>query len=170
MLGVSDITNAAEKMLLSQVRVTPTGLTAAEVMVDPSNLHGHQGNNDVYILNRSGSNFQLFRSHDDITFIHGTGQMASFWGCANMSVYDDGIGTILRFSELAGHSVNVYGFGNDATARVVLYNPTANDLWCRPDGHGGTMLGSIDFIGACLAPNRISVVHTPTAPSLGGLI
>lgn len=155
-------------VLASQLRITPTGVTADEIMVDPSNLHGHQGNNDDFALTKNGDNFQLFRSHDDLTFISGHSDIASYWGGGNQTIFDDGGGTTLRFSELDGASVKIYDFQNDLTGKIVLYNPTNTQL--QPDGHGGTMLGYIDFIGASISGSQVSVVHTLTNPSQGGLI
>ncbi|MBV8616094.1 MAG: hypothetical protein JOY66_20305, partial [Acetobacteraceae bacterium] len=39
---------------------------AAEVTVDPSSRHGHQGDNSVFILNRDDARFELFRSSHDL--------------------------------------------------------------------------------------------------------
>lgn len=161
--------NAIGDIAASQTRRTPTGYTAAELMVDPSNTHGHQGNNDDFVLNRDADNFQLFRSQHDLTFIYGQNDVASYWGGADQTIYDYGKSATLRFSELEASQVKVYGFENDPTGKIVLYNPT--DTTLRPDGHGGTMLGYIDLIGdSHVSVSQISVVHTTTNPSQGGLI
>lgn len=139
-------------------------------MFDPSNLHGHQGNNDDFVLTKDNGDFQLFRSADDLTFIHGqNNDMASYWGGGNQTIYDYGSGTTLRFSELDAAKINVYGFENDPTAKVVFYNPTGVSI--VSDGQGNTQIGSVNFIGAStIRPDQVSVVHTLTPPSQGGLI
>ena len=166
-----NITNALTDLITSQVRVTPTGITADEVMNNPSNFHGHQGNNDVYVLTANADNFQLFRSFNDFTFISGSNDVASYWGGGNQTIYDYGSGAVLRFSELDQAQVKVYDLENDPTAKIMLYNPQLQDTALRPDGHGGTALGYIDFIGdPNVSAARISFVHTTTNPSQGGLI
>ena len=112
----------------------------------------------------------MFRSHYDLTFISGHSDIASYWGGGNQTIFDDGVGTTLRFSELDGASVKIYDFQKDPTSRIVLYNPASTDTLILPDGHGGTMLGYIDFIGASISGSQVSVVHTLTNPSQGGLI
>ena len=42
----------------------------AEITLDPSSQHGHQGNSDVFILNADNAKFVLFRSSPDITSSH----------------------------------------------------------------------------------------------------
>ncbi len=169
MVAFSDLTSATIALLASQVRTTPTGITSDELMVDPSNSHGHQGGNDDFVLLSNGDNFQLFRSGGDLTFIYGHDDVASYWGGGNQTIYDWGVGTTLRFSELDQAQVKVYDFQNDPTGRVVVYNPTVTTL--TPDGHGGTMLGSIDFVGdSTLTMNQIGFGHTATPPSQGGML
>ena len=169
MSGSFDLTSALTALVTSQVRTTPTGITSDELMVDPSNTHGHQGNNDDFVLKNNGDDFQLFRSHDDLTFIHGANDTASYWGGGNQTIYDSGSGTTLQFSELDQAQVKIYDFQNDATGRVLVYNPTVTTL--APDGHGGTMLGSIDFINdPNLSMNQIGFVHTVSPPAQGGLL
>jgi hypothetical protein len=135
-------------------------------MVDPSNKHGHQGNNDDFVLRKDGDNFQLFRSHDDMTFIYGTNDIASYWDGGNQTIYDYGHSATLRFSELDMSQVKVYNFENDPTGKVVLYNPLPSDMTLHQDGGGGTMLGYIDFVGdKNISMSQISFVQNPTNPS-----
>ncbi|HYZ23161.1 MAG TPA: hypothetical protein VE690_13495 [Rhodopila sp.] len=159
---------AAQDVVSTLVRPTRTGITSGETMFDPANWHGHQGNNDIFVLTRSAVDFQLFRSHDDLTFIYGSGDVASFWGGGNQTIYDNGSGTILRFSELEGAKVNVYGLDHDRTARIVFYN--AADPTIRPDGQGGTLINGVDFLGARISPAQVSFLHSGTPLSLGGLV
>ena len=37
-----------------------------EITVNPSSQHGHQGNNDVFILNEDNAKFVLFRSSNSL--------------------------------------------------------------------------------------------------------
>src|SRR4051812_40906641 len=113
---------AAQDVLSTLVRPTHSGITSGELMFDPANWHGHQGNNDIFVLTKQGVDFQLFRSHDDVTFIYGKDDAASYWGGGNQQIYDLGSGTTLRFSELENQKVNVYGMEHDPTAKVVFYN------------------------------------------------
>jgi hypothetical protein len=159
---------AIQDTLSTLVRPNDTGLTFGEVMFDPASWHGHQGNNDIFVLTKPGLDFQLFRSHDDVTFIHGTHDVASFWGGGNQAIYDNGTGTTLRFSELEDAKVNVYGLDHDLTAKIVFYN--AADPTIKPDGQGGTLINNIDFFGAKISAAQVSFVHIDAPPSLGGLI
>jgi hypothetical protein len=166
---MSDVASALTALITSQVRTTPTGITSDELLVDPSSTHGRQGNNDDFVLKDNGDNFRLFRSRDDLTFIYGSNDTASYWGGGNQTIYDSGSGTTLRFSELDQAQVKVYDFQNDPTGSVVVYNPTVTTL--APDGHGGTMFGSIDFINdPNVTMSQISFVQTATPPSQGGLV
>jgi hypothetical protein len=170
---LSNLGHAVTDTVSNQLRLTPTGITSGETMVDPSNAHGHQGDNDIFILTRDDRDFQLFRSHDDVTFIHGNNDTASYYGLSafsggNQTIYDYGHGTTLRFSELEQATVKVYGFENDPSGKIVLFNPT--NMVIQPDGHGGTLLGNIDFIGySKLSASQVSVRHTDTPVSLGGV-
>src|SRR4051794_19149802 len=74
---------AAQDVLSTLVRPTHSGITSGELMSDPANWHGHQGNNDIFVLTKQGVDFQLFRSHDDVTFIYGKDDAASYWGGGN---------------------------------------------------------------------------------------
>jgi hypothetical protein len=166
---MSDVASALTALITLQVRTTPTGITSDELLVDPSSTHGHQGNNDDFVLKDNGDSFRLFRSQDSLTFIYGSNDTASYWGGGNQTIYDSGSGTTLRFSELDQAQVKAYDFQNDPTGSVVVYNPTVTTL--APDGHGGTMLGSIDFINdPNVTMSQISFVQTPTPPSQGGLV
>jgi hypothetical protein len=168
---LSDLSSAVVNVAQSLVRLTPTGITSDELMFDPSNLHGHQGNNDMFVLRHDADNFQLFRSHDDLSFIYGAHDVASYWGGGTQTIYDYGNSATLRFSEFDLSQVKIYNFENDVTGKVILYNPLPADTILQPDGTGGTKLGYIDFIGdKTVTMSQISFVHMPTNPSQGGLI
>jgi hypothetical protein len=157
---------AVQDLASTLIRTTPTGLTFGETMFDPASWHGHQGDNDIFVLTKTGLDFQLFRSHDDITFIHGNDDVASYWGGANETIYNSGSNTTLRFSELEDAKVNVYGL--NATSKVVFYN--ALDPTIKPDGQGGTLINGIDFFDAKLSASQVLFLHSDTPPSQGGLI
>src|ERR1700760_4014111 len=78
------------------------GPQSGEVMIDPAGWHGHHGDKSIFDLTAPNLDFQLFRSKGDLTFIHGTGDTASYWGGDNQEIFDFGQGTTLRFSELDG--------------------------------------------------------------------
>lgn len=159
---------AVQDVASSLVRKTPTGFTSDETIFDPANWHGHQGNNDIFVLTKDAENFQLFRSHDDLTFIYGKDDIASYWGGGNQTIYDYGSGTTLRFSELENAKINVYGLDKDTNAHVVFYN--AADPTIKPDGQGGTLVNGVDFFGANLSASQVSFLHSDSPPSTGGLI
>jgi putative transposase len=77
---------AVQDLASTLIRTTPTGLTFGETMFDPASWHGHQGDNDIFVLTKTGLDFQLFRSHDDITFIHGNDDVARLWRLAQLQV------------------------------------------------------------------------------------
>src|SRR3954470_8222164 len=159
---------ATQDFISTLIRPTPTGLTSGEFMVDPANWHGHQGNGDIFVLSKDRIDFQLFRSHDDLTFIYGSQDVASYWGGGNQQIYDNGTGTTLRFSELESAKVNVYGLDQDRTAKIVFYN--AADPTIKPDGQGGTLINGVDFLNAKALASQVSFLHTETPPSQGGLV
>jgi hypothetical protein len=72
----------------------------AEITANPSSQHGHQGNNDVFVLNEDLAKFVLFRSSHDLTFIYGQNDFAAYYGCGDQTIYDFGTGTHLQFSEI----------------------------------------------------------------------
>lgn len=141
---------------------------AAEVTVNPSSEHGHQGNGCVFILNKDNIKFELFRSSRDITYIHGKNDLAAYYGGGEQTVYDFGTGTHLQFSEIAA-PIKVYGLENDPKAVIDLFN-AAPGTTLRPDGHGGTMVGNIDFVGATVRASQVSFLSTDPPLSSGGFV
>jgi len=159
---VSDLANAASDLVSSQV----SGGKAAEITVNPSSLHGHQGNGDVFILSDDNLKFELFRSSDDLTYIHGNNDLAAYFGGGEQTIYDFGLGTQLQFSEITA-SIKVYDL--DPKATIDLYN-AAPGTTLQPDGHGGTMLGNIDFLGASVKPSQVNFLSSDHPLSAGGFV
>jgi hypothetical protein len=159
---------ATADVLGTLIRPTPSGITSGETMFNPASWHGHQGNNNIFLLTNPDVNFQLFRSHDDLTFIHSSNDTASFWGGGNQTIYDFGSGATLRFSELEDAKVNVYGLDHDTSAKIVFYN--AADPTIKPDQAGGTLINGIDFFDAKIDPSRVSFLHSDTKLSQGGMV
>jgi hypothetical protein len=81
---VSDAFSAVSVAVSSQV----SHGRAAEVTVDPSSQHGHQGDNSVFVLNRDGAKFELFRSSHNLTYIYGRGDFAGYYGGGEQTIYD----------------------------------------------------------------------------------
>ncbi len=140
----------------------------AEITVNPSSLHGHQGNNDVFILNEDNANFVLFRSFHDMTYIYGKNDLAAYYGGGEQTIYDFGTGAHLQFSEIMA-PIKVYGLEHDSNAVVDLFN-AAPGTSLYSDGHGGTMLGNIDFVGATVAPSQINFLSSDHPLSTGGFL
>jgi hypothetical protein len=92
---VSELSNAVFAAVSSQVSLGK----AAEITIDPSSDHGHQGNGDVFILEGDNLKFELFRSAHDLTYIYGTDDFAAYYGGGEQTIYDFGQGTHLQFSE-----------------------------------------------------------------------
>ena len=130
--------SAAENGVLSQVQHGK----AAEINVNPSSEHGHVGDNSVFVLTNNVALFELLRSSNNLTYIFGDDDHATYADGGAQTIYDCGKGTTLQFSNETG-SIRVYGFENDPTGTVVLTTPVST----ASDGHGGTLLGNIDFIG-----------------------
>ena len=95
-LSLSETLQEIQDVASTLVRATPTGLTSGETMFNPASWHGHQGGNDMFILTDPGLDFQLFRSANDLTFITGDGDTASYWGGGNQTIYNSGTDTTLR--------------------------------------------------------------------------
>ena len=138
----------------------------AEITLDPSSQHGHQGNNDVFILTEDNAKFVLFRSSRDLTFIYGENDFAAYYGGGDQTIYDFGSGTHFQFSEITA-PVKVYGLEHDPTAVIDLFN-AAPGASLHSDGHGGTMLGNIDFIGATVTDSQIHFLSSDSPLSTGG--
>ena len=125
---VSDLSGAASDAVSSQV----DGGKADEITVNPSSLHGHQGNGDVFILKDDSLKFELFRSSDDLTYIYGNNDLAAYCGGGAETIYYFGVETHLQFSESAA-SIKVHDL--DSKATIDLFN-AAPGTTLQPDGHG----------------------------------
>jgi hypothetical protein len=158
----------APEFLSGLSSIVSAQLTGAETTVDPSSEHGHQGNNDVFLLNEDNARFELFRSSHDLTFIYGENDLAGYYGCGGQTIYDYGTGTHFQFSELSA-PIKVYGLEHDAAAVVDLFN-AAQGTSLHPDGQGGTMLGAIDFVGATLAASQVHFLFSDHPLSTGGFV
>ena len=161
---LSDAFSAVSAAVSSQV----SHGRAAEVTVDPSSQHGHQGDNSVFVLNKDNAKFELFRSSHNLTYIYGRDDLAAYYGGGEQTVYDFGSGAHLQFSE-ATAPIRVYGLENDPTAVIDLFN-AAPGTAPRPDGHGGTALGNIDFVGASVRAAQVHLLSTDHALSTGGFV
>ena len=62
-----------------------------------------------------------------------------------------------------------YGLENDPTAVIDLFN-AAPGTAPRPDGHGGTTLGNIDFVGASVRAAQVHLLSTDHPLSTGGFV
>jgi hypothetical protein len=71
---VSELFDAISAAVSSQV----SHGKAAEITLDPSGDHGHQGNGDVFLLTDDNLKFELFRSSDDLTYIYGKNDLAAY--------------------------------------------------------------------------------------------
>lgn len=161
---VSDLFNAAFDAVSSQV----SHGRAAEISVNPSDDHGHQGNRDVFILTNDKSKFELFRSSDDLTYIYGNDDLAAYYGCGDQTIYDFGQGIHLQLSEITA-PIKVYGLESDPKAVIDLFN-AAPGTTLQPDGHGGTMLANIDFIGTTVKPSQVNFLSSDHPLSTGGFV
>ena len=138
----------------------------AEITRNPSSEHGHKGNNDVFILNQDNAKFVLFRSSHDLTYIYGQDDFAAYYGCGDQTAYDFGTGTHLQFSEITA-PIKVYGLEHDTQAVIDLFN-AAPGTSLHSDGHGGTMLGNIDFVGAVESSAQVNFLSSDYPLSTGG--
>jgi len=141
---------------------------AAEITVDPSSQHGHQGDGAVFVLNKDNAKFELFRSSHNITYIHGKDDLAAYYGGGEQTIYDLGTGAHLQFSETTA-PIKVYGFENDPRAVVDLFN-AAPGTAPQPDGHGGTTLGAIDFVGATVGASQVNFLSADHPLAVGGFV
>jgi hypothetical protein len=161
---LSDALSAVSAAVSSQV----SHGRAAEVTVDPSSQHGHQGDNSVFVLNRDGARFELFRSSHNLTYIYGRDDFAGYYGGGEQTVYDFGAGAHLQFSEVTA-PIKVYGLARDPTAVIDLFNAPPGTA-PRPDGRGGTTLGNIDFVGASVRAAQVHLLSTDHPLSTGGFV
>ena len=88
-LSLSETLQEIQDVASTLVRATPTGLTSGETMFNPASWHGHQGGNNMFILTDPGLDFQLFRRANDLAFITGDGDTASYWGGGNQTIVSD---------------------------------------------------------------------------------
>ena len=161
---LSDALSAVSAAVSSQV----SHGRAAEVTVDPSSQHGHQGDNAVFVLNKDNARFELFRSSHNLTYIYGRDDFAGYYGGGEQTIYDFGSGAHLQFSETTA-PIRVYGLDRDPTAVIDLFN-AAPGTAPRPDGHGGTLLGNIDFVGASVRASQVNLLSTDHPLSTGGFV
>ena len=161
---VSDLLNGASTAVSSQV----SHGKADEITVNPSGDHGHQGNGDIFVLTNDNLKFELFRSSNDLTYIYGQNDLAASYGGGEQSIYDFGEGTHLQFSEITAQ-IKVYGLEDDPKAVIDLFN-AAPGTTLQPDGHGGTMLANIDFIGATVKPSQVNFLSSDHPLSTGGFV
>ena len=164
MAFVSELSNAVFDAISSQV----SHGKAAEITINPSSDHGHQGNGDVFILEGDNSKFELFRSSHDVTYICGKEDFAAYYGGGEQTIYDFGQGTHLQFSEITA-PIKVSGLESDRNAIVDIFN-AAPGTTLQPDGHGGTKLSNIDFIGATVDPSQVNFLSTNDPLSTGGFV
>jgi hypothetical protein len=160
---VSDVFKAVSDAVSSQV----SHGKAAEITIDPSSQHGHQGNNAVFVLNNDNAHFELFRSSHNLTFIYGKNDFAAYYGGGEQAIYDFGTGAHLQFSEITA-PIKVYGFEHDSKAIVDLINAAPGTL--QSDGHGGTMLDNVDFVGATVKASQINFLSSDHPLSTGGFV
>jgi hypothetical protein len=83
-------------------------------------------------------------------------------------IYDFGQGTHLQFSEITA-PIKVYGLENDPKAVIDLFN-AAPGTTLQPDGHGGTTLANIAFIGAIVNPSQVNFLSSDHPLSTGGFV
>ena len=161
---VSELSNAVSDAVSSQV----SHGKAAEITVNPSSDHGHQGNGDVFILVGNNLKFELFRSSHGLTYIYGKDDFAAYYGGGEQTIYDLGQGTHLQFSEITA-PIKVYGLESDQKAVVDIFN-AAPGTTLQPDGHGSTMLSNIDFIGATVDSSQVNFLSTNDPLSTDGFV
>jgi len=75
----SDLLSAVSAAVSSQI----SHGKAAEITVDPSSQHGHQGDDTGFVLNQDNARFELFRSSHNTTFIYGKNDFAGTTVAAN---------------------------------------------------------------------------------------
>ena len=161
---VSELSKAVFDAVSSQV----SHGKAAEITVNPSSDHGHQGNGDVFTLEGDNLKFELFRSSHGLTYIYGKDDFAAYYGGGEQTIYDFGQGTHLQFSEITA-PIKVYGLESDHKAVIDIFN-AASGTTLQPDGHGGTMLSNIDFIGATVDSSQVNFLSTNDPLSTGGFV
>jgi hypothetical protein len=128
----SDLLNAAFDAISSQV----SHGKAAEITINPSGDHGHQGNGDVFILTDHDLKFELFTSANDLTYIYGENDLVAYYGGGEQQIYDFGQGTHLQFSEITA-PIKVYGLESDTKAIIDRWNGEA-DTSDQKHGHRRT--------------------------------
>ena len=160
----SDLLSAVSAAVSSQI----SHGKAAEITVDPSSQHGHQGDDTVFVLNQDNAKFELFRSSNNLTFIYGKNDFAGYYGGGEQTIYDFGTGAHLQFSEITA-PIKVYGFEHDPSAVVDLINAPAGTT-LQSDGHGGTTLGNIDFVGATVKSPQVNFLSSDHSLSTGGFV
>jgi len=108
---------------------------------------------ETFVLHGSNIRATLFGLSNNTTFIHGSNNGLLLSTDSNESIVDRGRGTQISDAFAQGNT-NIYGFQNDSTGSfTMMFMTTANlQASMRPDGHGGTMVGTggftVDFVGA----------------------
>jgi hypothetical protein len=74
----------------------------------------------------------------------------------------------LQFSEITA-PIKVYGLEHDPKVTIDLFNAAPGTM-LQPDGHGGTMLGNIDFLGATVKPSQVNFLSSDHQLSTGGFV
>jgi hypothetical protein len=109
-------------------------------------------NGETFILEGNNLTATIFQLSSNNSFIYGTDNSMLLNGDGPESVFDRGQGTHLTVADPLAQ-VNVYGFQFDRTGSFTEMFTTTAALQAsmRPDGHGGTIVGTggavIDFIG-----------------------
>lgn len=113
-------------------------------------------NQTMAFMNNSNSTVTTFGKGDKISLLQADG---------HETIDDAGQGLYIFTRHLNG-PVSIEGFGNDPTGLVDLLNAGYQNAAVaeaaeRPDGHGGTMLGNIDFVGVSnVAASHFVVANT----------
>jgi hypothetical protein len=161
--------NLAASLVASQFQGDIGNLKAAETEI-PTSDHAHNGNDDIYPLSRENMNFQLLGGSNDITFITGHDDYATYVDGGSQKIYDNGSGTSLIFAgQTAGAQAQVFNADHDSRFQLYLHDFTNQSI--TSDGHGGTLIGGqIDLINASIPASKIHFVNDPTwmaAPATG---
>ncbi len=159
--------NAAQKPVVTKLAPRNTGAALVQSGSVPSDnnasmISASSGNvalagNDLYLLTSSGATLAVSGSGDQISTVP----------FANGVTLDDrGQGTHITVNELVGR-LTIADFGADPAGHVTFTNTlpygTVHEALAAatPDGHGGTILGNVDFVGDTnLSAASISIART----------
>jgi hypothetical protein len=149
-------------LIASQFQNNISHLTAAESQI-PSSDHAHVGDNNVYLLSRENMNFQMANSSNNITFITGHDDYATYYQSSSQKVYDFGSGSTLSFFNIAPGSV-MQVFNSDHDSRFQLYLHDWPNQTITSDGHGGTLVGgTVDIVQGSIKPDHVHFVNSDPA-------